>query len=95
MPELFWGGAWRLLDASLITYVPKSGGGLADLQAAGVEVEIAEGELGVRARRQNEAWRTWIALGRPFVTYKTAITVDGREHGFWRVEEDRFRAALT
>ena len=22
------------------------------------------------------------------------IVVDGREHGFWRVEEDRFRAAL-
>jgi glutaredoxin len=23
------------------------------------------------------------------------IEVDGREHGFWRVEEDRLRAALT
>jgi hypothetical protein len=23
------------------------------------------------------------------------ILVDGREHGFWRVEEDRFRAALA
>ena len=23
------------------------------------------------------------------------IEVDGREHGFWRVEEDRLRSALT
>jgi glutaredoxin len=23
------------------------------------------------------------------------IVVDGREHGFWRVEEDRLRAVLT
>jgi diaminohydroxyphosphoribosylaminopyrimidine deaminase / 5-amino-6-(5-phosphoribosylamino)uracil reductase len=30
------------------------------------------------ARRQNEAWRTWVALGRPHVTYKAAITLDGR-----------------
>ena len=30
------------------------------------------------ARRQNEAWRTWMSLGRPFVTYKVAITLDGR-----------------
>jgi diaminohydroxyphosphoribosylaminopyrimidine deaminase/5-amino-6-(5-phosphoribosylamino)uracil reductase len=30
------------------------------------------------ARRQNEAWRTWKALGRPFVTYKVAVALDGR-----------------
>jgi diaminohydroxyphosphoribosylaminopyrimidine deaminase / 5-amino-6-(5-phosphoribosylamino)uracil reductase len=30
------------------------------------------------ARRQNEAWRTWKALDRPFVTYKAAVTLDGR-----------------
>jgi hypothetical protein len=23
------------------------------------------------------------------------ILIDGREHGFWRVEEKRFRSALT
>lgn len=48
------------------------------LRAAGVEVEVATGELGFRCRRQNEAWRTWIAQGRPFVTYKVAATLDGR-----------------
>jgi diaminohydroxyphosphoribosylaminopyrimidine deaminase/5-amino-6-(5-phosphoribosylamino)uracil reductase len=52
--------------------------GLTRLRAAGVEVEVAAGELGFEARRQNEAWRTWIARGRPFVTYKAAVTLDGR-----------------
>ncbi|MHB8470936.1 MAG: RibD family protein, partial [Gaiellaceae bacterium] len=29
-------------------------------------------------RRQNEAWRTWKSLGRPHVTLKLAVTLDGR-----------------
>jgi diaminohydroxyphosphoribosylaminopyrimidine deaminase / 5-amino-6-(5-phosphoribosylamino)uracil reductase len=57
---------------------PEAGGGLEELRAAGVEVELADGELGASARRQNEAWRTWIFKRRPFVTYKAAITLDGR-----------------
>jgi diaminohydroxyphosphoribosylaminopyrimidine deaminase / 5-amino-6-(5-phosphoribosylamino)uracil reductase len=57
---------------------PRAGGGLEELQAAGLDVELADGDLALLARRQNEAWRTWIAKGRPFVTYKAAITVDGR-----------------
>ncbi len=55
-----------------------AGGGLARLRAAGVEVELAEGELAFRSRAQNEAWRTWVAAGRPFVTLKLAVTLDGR-----------------
>lgn len=54
---------------------PVAGGGLEKLRAAGIEVELLESE---DARRQNEAWRTWKALGRPFVTYKAAVTLDGR-----------------
>jgi diaminohydroxyphosphoribosylaminopyrimidine deaminase/5-amino-6-(5-phosphoribosylamino)uracil reductase len=50
-------------------------GGLELLAAAGIEVEHADS---FEARRQNEAWRTWIATGRPFVTLKLAVTVDGR-----------------
>jgi diaminohydroxyphosphoribosylaminopyrimidine deaminase / 5-amino-6-(5-phosphoribosylamino)uracil reductase len=56
---------------------PKAGGGLEELRGAGPEVELADGPLAVRARRQNEAWRTWVALRRPFVTYKAAVTLDG------------------
>jgi diaminohydroxyphosphoribosylaminopyrimidine deaminase/5-amino-6-(5-phosphoribosylamino)uracil reductase len=57
---------------------PKARGGLERLRAAGVTVAVDDGELGFRARQQNEAWRTWIALGRPFVTLKMALTLDGR-----------------
>jgi diaminohydroxyphosphoribosylaminopyrimidine deaminase/5-amino-6-(5-phosphoribosylamino)uracil reductase len=49
--------------------------GLARLRKAGVEVELAD----LRAARvQLEAWLTWARLGRPFVTYKAAVTFDGR-----------------
>ena len=30
------------------------------------------------ARQQNEGWRTWVVRHRPFVTYKVAVTLDGR-----------------
>jgi len=49
--------------------------GVAALRAGGVEVEVLDS---FAARQQNEAWRTWIAHGRPFVTYKVAVTLDGR-----------------
>jgi diaminohydroxyphosphoribosylaminopyrimidine deaminase/5-amino-6-(5-phosphoribosylamino)uracil reductase len=51
------------------------GRGIARLREAGVEVEVVDDP---RARRQNEAWRVWAALGRPFVTLKLAATLDGR-----------------
>ena len=51
------------------------GRGLERLAAAGIEVELLDD---LAARRQNEAWRVWKALARPFVTYKAAVTLDGR-----------------
>ncbi len=54
---------------------PEAAGGLEVLHAAGVEVEHAGS---FEARAQNEAWRTWIAARRPFVTLKLAATLDGR-----------------
>jgi diaminohydroxyphosphoribosylaminopyrimidine deaminase/5-amino-6-(5-phosphoribosylamino)uracil reductase len=51
------------------------GRGLDRLRAAGIEVELLDD---LTARRQNEAWRVWKSLDRPFVTYKAAITLDGR-----------------
>ena len=53
------------------------GGGLERLGEAGVEVELVEGDLAFRCRQQLESWRTWVTLGRPFVTYKVAVTLDG------------------
>ncbi|HZO95908.1 MAG TPA: bifunctional diaminohydroxyphosphoribosylaminopyrimidine deaminase/5-amino-6-(5-phosphoribosylamino)uracil reductase RibD [Gaiellaceae bacterium] len=54
---------------------PEAAGGLERLAAAGVEVELADS---FEARAQNEAWRVWVSLGRPFVVYKAAVTLDGR-----------------
>lgn len=71
-------GIERVLAAAEDPNPKVSGSGLARLREAGLTVELAEGEIAFRARRQNEAWRTWIAAGRPFVTYKVAATLDGR-----------------
>jgi diaminohydroxyphosphoribosylaminopyrimidine deaminase/5-amino-6-(5-phosphoribosylamino)uracil reductase len=49
--------------------------GVGALRAAGVKVEVVDDWA---ARRQNEAWLTWAREGRPFVTYKAAVTLDGR-----------------
>jgi diaminohydroxyphosphoribosylaminopyrimidine deaminase / 5-amino-6-(5-phosphoribosylamino)uracil reductase len=54
---------------------PEAGGGLERLRAAGVDVELDDR---FEARRQNEAWRVWVREGRPFVTYKVAVSLDGR-----------------
>ncbi len=54
---------------------PDAGGGLERLRAAGVEALHADS---FEARRQNEAWRVWVTLGRPFVVFKAAVTLDGR-----------------
>jgi diaminohydroxyphosphoribosylaminopyrimidine deaminase/5-amino-6-(5-phosphoribosylamino)uracil reductase len=76
----------RIIEAEIARVVAGSvdpnplvdGRGLATLREAGIEVELAGGEIAFRTRRQNEAWRTWISARRPFVTYKVAVTLDGR-----------------
>jgi diaminohydroxyphosphoribosylaminopyrimidine deaminase/5-amino-6-(5-phosphoribosylamino)uracil reductase len=54
---------------------PEAGGGLEVLRGAGVDIELVDS---FEARQLNEAWRTWVSLRRPFVTYKVATTLDGR-----------------
>jgi len=67
-------GIARVVAASLDPN-PRAGGGLEYLSARGVDVELRDTW---EARRQNEAWRTWVARGRPFVVLKSAVTLDGR-----------------
>jgi diaminohydroxyphosphoribosylaminopyrimidine deaminase/5-amino-6-(5-phosphoribosylamino)uracil reductase len=67
-------GIARVVAGSLDPH-PGHAGGLDRLRAAGVETELVDS---FEARRLNEAWRTWVATGRPFVTYKVAVTLDGR-----------------
>jgi diaminohydroxyphosphoribosylaminopyrimidine deaminase/5-amino-6-(5-phosphoribosylamino)uracil reductase len=67
-------GITRVVAGSLDPH-PGHGGGLERLRAAGVETELVDS---FEARQLNEAWRTWASEGRPFVTYKVAVTLDGR-----------------
>jgi diaminohydroxyphosphoribosylaminopyrimidine deaminase/5-amino-6-(5-phosphoribosylamino)uracil reductase len=57
---------------------PEHGGGLERLREQGLEVDVVEGEPAFRCRQQIEEWRTWVTEKRPFVTYKVAVSLDGR-----------------
>jgi diaminohydroxyphosphoribosylaminopyrimidine deaminase/5-amino-6-(5-phosphoribosylamino)uracil reductase len=71
-------GIARVVAGQLDPNPRVEGGGLEKLRAAGIEADLADGEVAFRCRQQLEAWRTWITLGRPFVTYKVAMTLDAR-----------------
>jgi diaminohydroxyphosphoribosylaminopyrimidine deaminase/5-amino-6-(5-phosphoribosylamino)uracil reductase len=88
-PCASWGStppcAQAVIDAGVTKVVigtrdpnPVAAGGVEQLREARVEVELADGELAVRARQQIEAWLTWVTKRRPFVIYKAAVTLDGR-----------------
>jgi diaminohydroxyphosphoribosylaminopyrimidine deaminase/5-amino-6-(5-phosphoribosylamino)uracil reductase len=68
-------GVARVVAGAVDPNPKVDGRGFARLRAAGVEVEVVDLW---EARQQNEAWRVWISRGRPFVTYKVAMTLDGR-----------------
>lgn len=55
-----------------------NGKGLDLLRAAGIEVDLADGALAHRVKRQNDGQRKAAVTGLPFVTYKYAMTLDGR-----------------
>jgi diaminohydroxyphosphoribosylaminopyrimidine deaminase/5-amino-6-(5-phosphoribosylamino)uracil reductase len=56
---------------------PKTrGNGFATLRAAGIEVDC--GLLEAEAQKLNEAFAHWITTGRPYVTLKSALTLDGQ-----------------
>jgi diaminohydroxyphosphoribosylaminopyrimidine deaminase/5-amino-6-(5-phosphoribosylamino)uracil reductase len=53
-----------------------AGGGFRELQAAGIQVEV--GALADEARAVNEAFAKWIRTRQPFITLKSAMTIDGK-----------------
>jgi diaminohydroxyphosphoribosylaminopyrimidine deaminase / 5-amino-6-(5-phosphoribosylamino)uracil reductase len=56
---------------------PKTqGAGFARLREAGIEVET--GVLEAEARKLNEGFACWITTHKPFVTLKSALTLDGQ-----------------
>jgi diaminohydroxyphosphoribosylaminopyrimidine deaminase/5-amino-6-(5-phosphoribosylamino)uracil reductase len=52
--------------------------GIIRMRDAGIDVSIATGPLADQARRLNDAFAHFIQHGRPFVTLKAALSVDGR-----------------
>jgi diaminohydroxyphosphoribosylaminopyrimidine deaminase/5-amino-6-(5-phosphoribosylamino)uracil reductase len=55
-----------------------SGRGLGMLRDEGVDVIVADGELAERARLLNQAFRKHARTGRPWVLFKSAMTLDGK-----------------
>ena len=68
----------RIVVGAIDPSVKVNGRGLDTLRAAGMRVDLAEGAVAHRAKRQNEAMRKAVVTGLPFVTYKYAMTLDGR-----------------
>jgi diaminohydroxyphosphoribosylaminopyrimidine deaminase/5-amino-6-(5-phosphoribosylamino)uracil reductase len=55
-----------------------SGRSLGILRDEGVEIVFAEGELATAARLLNQAFRKHARIGRPWVLFKSAMTLDGK-----------------
>jgi len=71
-------GLRRVVVASDDPTEKASGRGLGILRDEGVEVVIAEGELATCARLLNQAFRKHARVGRPWVLFKSAMTLDGK-----------------
>src|ERR1700684_3433667 len=71
-------GIGRVLVASDDPTEKASGRGLGILRDEGVEVLVADGELAARARLLNQAFRKHARVGRPWVLFKSAMTLDGK-----------------
>jgi diaminohydroxyphosphoribosylaminopyrimidine deaminase/5-amino-6-(5-phosphoribosylamino)uracil reductase len=55
-----------------------AGRGFRKLRAAGIQVDLPLREEQEFARRLNEAFACWVRTERPFVTLKSALTLDGQ-----------------
>jgi diaminohydroxyphosphoribosylaminopyrimidine deaminase / 5-amino-6-(5-phosphoribosylamino)uracil reductase len=78
-----------------------AGRGFRKLRDAGIQVDLPLREEQEFARRLNEAFACWVRTKRPFVTLKSALTLDGqlapprsnrKANSFWFTsEESRYR----
>jgi diaminohydroxyphosphoribosylaminopyrimidine deaminase/5-amino-6-(5-phosphoribosylamino)uracil reductase len=71
-------GIGRVVVASDDPSDHASGRGLGILRDEGVEVVMADGELAARARLLNQPFRKHARTGRPWVLFKSAMTLDGK-----------------
>jgi diaminohydroxyphosphoribosylaminopyrimidine deaminase/5-amino-6-(5-phosphoribosylamino)uracil reductase len=71
-------GIGRVVVASDDPSEHASGRGLGILRDEGIDVVVADGELAARARLQNQPFRKHARTGRPWVLFKSAMTLDGK-----------------
>ena len=71
-------GIGRVVVASDDPTEKASGRGLGILRDEGVQVDLAGGELAAQARQQNQAFRKHARTGRPWVLFKSAMSLDGK-----------------
>jgi diaminohydroxyphosphoribosylaminopyrimidine deaminase / 5-amino-6-(5-phosphoribosylamino)uracil reductase len=69
-------GIRRVVIAMRDPFPQVAGGGLAELQAAGIEVDV--GLLGDEARQLNAPYLKLLGAGRPWIIAKWAMTLDGK-----------------
>jgi diaminohydroxyphosphoribosylaminopyrimidine deaminase/5-amino-6-(5-phosphoribosylamino)uracil reductase len=71
-------GIGRVVVASDDPSEHASGRGLGILRDEGVEVVLDDGELASRARLLNQPFRKHARTGRPWILFKSAMTLDGK-----------------
>src|ERR1700736_5252131 len=71
-------GIGRIVVASDDPSEKASGRGLGILRDEGVEVVVGDGDLAASARLLNQAFRKHARVGRPWVLFKSAMTLDGK-----------------
>jgi diaminohydroxyphosphoribosylaminopyrimidine deaminase / 5-amino-6-(5-phosphoribosylamino)uracil reductase len=71
-------GIGRIVVASDDPSEHANGRGLGILRDEGVEVLLADGDLAERARLLNQPFRKLARTGRPWVLFKSAMTLDGK-----------------
>ena len=71
-------GIARVVIGSDDPSVKAAGRGPGILRDEGIEVAVADGDLAARARLVNQAFRKHARTGRPWVLFKSAMTLDGK-----------------
>jgi diaminohydroxyphosphoribosylaminopyrimidine deaminase / 5-amino-6-(5-phosphoribosylamino)uracil reductase len=71
-------GIGRVVVASDDPTEKASGRGLGILRDEGVEVVLGDGEIATRARLLNQPFRKHARVGRPWILFKSAMTLDGK-----------------
>jgi diaminohydroxyphosphoribosylaminopyrimidine deaminase/5-amino-6-(5-phosphoribosylamino)uracil reductase len=71
-------GIERVVVASEDPSEHAAGRGLGILRDEGIEVVVADGEIAARARLLNQPFRKHARTGRPWVLFKSAMSLDGK-----------------